>query len=116
MAKAQQVSNIEVGYSVGKGDDAGATGADTARRATASLNKQDLSVVLVFASVSYDLETLLDGICRVVGDVPVLGATTAGEICDNRHEQSVVVVAVASPYIKVRVAIGQNVSNNWRAA
>jgi PAS domain S-box-containing protein len=107
---------IQVGYGLGKGDDSFATGVKAAEQAIANVSEHALSAVLVFASVQYDLGELLSGIHKVVGGVPVLGATTAGEICDGLQQESVVVVALASPYLRVRVGVGQTVSKNWQNA
>ena len=72
--------------------------------------------VLVFASVCYDLEALLGGIHSVFDDVPVLGTTTAGEICDSSQKNSVVVVALASSHLMVQVGVGTGVSRDWQQA
>jgi PAS domain S-box-containing protein len=107
---------IEVGCGLGKGDDAFAAGAQAARQALSGVNQLSLSVVLAFASVRYDLEALLRGIHSAVGEATVLGATTAGEVCNGSQQESVVVVALASPHLDVRVGLGQGVSGNWRQA
>jgi len=52
----------------------------------------------------------------VVGKAPVLGVTTAGEICDSLQQGSVVVVALASPHLHVRVGVGERVSRDWQRA
>jgi PAS domain S-box-containing protein len=108
--------NIEVGYGLGRGTVAFDTGAAAAQQAMTSISKYSLSAVLVFASVQYDLEELLRGIHSVVGDVPVLGTTTAGEICNDSLQNSVVVATLASPYLNVRVGVGKGVSKNWQQA
>lgn len=69
---------LEVGYGVGKGEDALALGTEVTRKALAGIKKCPLSALLVFASVHYQLEELLAGINGVAGNAPVLGATTAG--------------------------------------
>lgn len=107
---------LEVGYGLGKGQNSLATGASSATQAMTGIKECPLAAVLVFGSVSYDLEEVLKGVSDVVGDVPVIGATTAGEICNEPQQGSVVVVALASPYLKVRVGLGQGVSRNWRQA
>ena len=109
-------AKLEIGYGLGKGDDSFATGVETARQALDGMRESALSLVLVFASIRYDLEELLRGVHAVVGDVPVVGATTAGEICNGPHHESVVVVSLASPYLKVRIGVGKGVARNWRQA
>ena len=91
-------TKLEVGYGLGKGEDAFATGVEAAGQALAGIHEHAPAQVTVFASVRYDLEDLLRGVHKVVGDVPVVGATTAGEICNGSHHHSVVVTILASPY------------------
>lgn len=110
------MTKVKVGYGVGREDDAFATGAEAAWQAVTGINGHPLSAVLVFASVRYDLEELLRGIHGVVGEVPVLGTTTAGEICNGLQQESVVVVALASPYLSVQVGVGEGVSRDWQEA
>jgi two-component system sensor histidine kinase/response regulator len=77
---------------------------------------QQLSVVFVFASIRFDLSELLAGVHSIVGQAPVIGNTTAGEICNQPLSQSVVVVVLASPNLSVKLGIGKNVSLNWKNA
>jgi PAS domain S-box-containing protein len=107
---------LEVGYGLGRGQASFTTGARSATQAMTGVKECPLAAVLVFASVKYDLEAVLQGVYSVVGDVPLIGATTAGEICDGPQQESVVVVPLASPYLKVRVGLGEGVSKNWRQA
>ena len=108
--------NLEIGYGTAQGGEALEVGAEAARRALQQIREHPLSVVLVFASVYYNPEKLLRGIRRLTGDAPLVGTTTAGEICNNRQEESVVVVALASPHLRVKVGVGQGVSQNWQWA
>jgi PAS domain S-box-containing protein len=107
---------LEVGYGLGKGRDSFITGVKSATQAMTEIKQCPLAAVLVFASVKYDLAAVLQGVFSVVGDVPLIGATTAGEICNEPQQESVVVVALASPYLKVRVGLGEGVSQNWQQA
>ncbi len=109
-------ANLEVGYGLSKGENAFAVGAEAARQALAGIKEHPISVVQVFASARYDLEELLKGIQEVVGNVPMVGATTAGEICNGVEREAVVVVALASPYLRVKVGVGQGVSKDWQQA
>lgn len=111
-----ETPRIEVGHGVGKNGEASAMGAEAARQALRQITQHPLSAVLVFASVTYDLNKLLRGVHAVVGDVPVLGATTAGEVCNGPEQGSVVAVALASPDLKVRFGVGEGVAGDWRQA
>lgn len=109
-------SPIEVGRGVSNAVDAYQAGARAARDALATISGNPLSAILVFASAHLDLLAALRAVHDVAGDVPVLGATTAGEISDRLHRDSIVVLALASPHLSVRCAIGGSVSRNWQAA
>jgi hypothetical protein len=102
-----QEPNIKVRFGVGRGDHALAVGAEAARQAVTGLDGLSLSAVLVFASVRYDLEVLLQGIHSVTGEAIVLEATTAGEMCSASRQGTVLVVALASPHLSVWVRGGR---------
>jgi hypothetical protein len=76
-------TNIEVGYGLSKRDQSFHAGEEAARQALGSLNKLHPTVALVFASVRYDLPELLSGVASILGNIPTIGSTTAGEICNN---------------------------------
>ena len=107
---------IRVGCATGIGEDSFCTGAKTAREALCQVGEEPLSAVIVFAPVSYDLKQLLAGIHEVVGDVPVFGATSGGEICNGVYANSVAVTILASPFLKVRLGLGERVSEDWQQA
>jgi hypothetical protein len=109
-------AKLEIGYGLGKGGDAFATGVEAARQALGSILEHAPSLVLLFASVRYDLEELLRGVHSVVGEVLVVGASTSGEICNGPHRESVVVTILASPYLEVSVGVGERVSQGWQQA
>jgi len=112
----QPSANLQVGYGTATGEQALAVGQQAARQAVQGIKPESLTAVLVFASVRYDLPELLRGIQEEVGQAPVLGATTAGEICGGPQRESVVIVALASPYLAVRVGVGQGVAADWQHA
>jgi hypothetical protein len=66
--------------------------------------------------VRHDLDAVIEGVRTVTGDVPLVGASTAGEICRRDHRESVVVGVLASPFLRVRVGVGRDVSRDWRRA
>jgi hypothetical protein len=73
-------------------------------------------VVLVYASVHFELSEVLRGVHTITGDTLVIGCTTAGELLNGMHHEHVVVVILASSYLEVHAAVGQNVSKDWQAA
>lgn len=109
-------TNIEIGCGFSTGADSYVAGNEAAQKAVAGFMKCKASLVLVFASVRYDLEEMLRGIRDVVQGVPILGTTGAGEICNGVRVGSVVVVVLASPYIRVAAGVGEKVSLSWENA
>ena len=107
---------IEVGTAVETGPDSFAAAARATRRACASVLSHALSVVFVYASTTHDLPAVLRGVASVVGDAPVIGATTAGAICGGAHLNGIVVCVWASPHMILRQGIGRNVSAGWERA
>ena len=110
-------TNLEVGYGMAKGKDAEAVGRKATRQALKAIKEHPLSLVQVFASPQYDPEALLRGVHQVIGPESLLiGASTIGEILNGVHQRAVVVVALASPYLQVKVAVGRGVSQDWEGA
>lgn len=109
-------SRIETGYGTASGISSFETGMKAAKQAVKSIHLYEISVVLVYTSVEYNLQEVLQGIKYIVGEAPVLGTSTAGEICSGCYKGTVTVVALASPFLKVHCGIGTNVSENWQAS
>jgi signal transduction histidine kinase len=113
---------VEVGLAVRADADAEVAGNAAAQQALSTLTRNAPSVVLAFASVKLDVEAVVRGISAAIGEVPIVGATTAvsygrgGEIMNGEHSDGVVVAAVASPHLAVRVGVGEHVSRSWHAA
>lgn len=114
--KKEQQQAMEVGYGMTKGMSSYSGGVAAAKQALSSIQVHDVSAVLVFVSIVYNLEEVLRGINSIVGVVPVVGTTTAGEICNEMHTETILVVALASPFLRVHCGIGRNVSKDWRRA
>jgi signal transduction histidine kinase len=107
---------IETGYGIAKGSSSFETGQNAAKMALKAIHKYRISAVMVYASVKYDLPQVLKGISLIVGDAPIVGSTTAGEICNGVQEETVLVVILASPFLKVHCGLGTEVSKNWRTS
>ena len=107
---------IEFGAGVSQDPDSYEAGVTAANGALKNIRQYPISVVLVYASVHYNLDQVLTGIGFAVGDVLILGTTTAGEILNDTFHQSVTVVVIASPYLSVHAAVGNGVSDDWRKA
>lgn len=107
---------IETGYGIATGSSSFETGRSAAKKALESILKHNISAVIVHASAGYNLSEVLQGISEIVGDAPIFGTSTAGEICNGAHHGTVLVVVLASPYLKVHCGIGRGVSTDWRCA
>jgi two-component system, cell cycle sensor histidine kinase and response regulator CckA len=111
-----QCRSLETGTGASSIADAREAGREAARQALGGIQKHPLSGVLVFASVRYDLPQLLEGVRDVSGGAPLFGATTAGEIHEGIRKKSVVVAALASPWLRFHAAVGKAVSSDWKKA
>src|SRR5436189_6467178 len=96
---------VEVGCGVSTSDGSFEAGVASATEASASLTTHLPSVVFVCASERHNLEEVLRGVHAVFRGVPVMGTTTAGEICNTSYERSVVVSTIASPHVLVRCVV-----------
>ncbi|MCA2212246.1 FIST signal transduction protein [Jidongwangia harbinensis] len=74
---------LPVGSGTSSLDDATAAGTAAAHTAMAGLNGADPGLVIVYASIRYDLTELLAAVRAVTGDTPLVGATTAGQFSDG---------------------------------
>ena len=81
-------------------------------RAAAEQALQELgvepSVMLVFGSPRYEGASVLDGISDVARAVPLIGASCAFQVADRLLENSLVVLAIGSPLIDVRIGAVKN--------
>jgi hypothetical protein len=87
--------HIQIGNGHSIADDSYSAGIEAATSAIESIAAFPISVVLVFASVRYNFSKLLKGVGSIVGKVPVIGSSTAGEIYNQPFNRSVVVVVLA---------------------
>jgi hypothetical protein len=72
-------------------------------------------LAVVFASCEYDLDQLLAGIREQLGDVPLIGCSTAGEIATSGPgDASVVVAAMGGDGLEVATGSGLGASTRLR--
>src|ERR1700687_3065674 len=116
MNPLQSQSSVRIGYGLAREGDSFNAGMEAAREALTEIGDEPISAVLVFSSVQHELSALLSGIRQVTGSAPLIGVSTAGEICNGVHKRSAVVVVLASPYLKVHIGVGNDVSADWRHA
>ena len=70
---------LRCGIGTSEDPDAGRAGRSAAATALAGLTGAPAALILVYASVRYDLTELLDGVRAVTGDTPLAGATSSGQ-------------------------------------
>jgi len=97
----------------GKGIDLGKR---AATQALSQLSKYKPSLAIVFACPELDLEAIQEGVLEVIGECPLIGTSTAGEIANGLITRGVVAAIIASPHIKVSVGMGTGVSRNYEKA
>lgn len=110
----QALAESGVGYS--RQSDGFRAGREAAANAQEKTRNYRGALALVFASPQYDAGAVLRGVNEVLPAVPVIGASTAGELYNGLHTGGVEVVLIASPYLTMQGAVGRNVSHSWRAA
>lgn len=88
-----------------------------AAAATEALNERSAALVIVFASDSYDLETLVAAINDSADDAPLIGCSTAGEIATSTAGHSgVVVAALGGEGFKVATSVRRDLSRRLRGS
>lgn len=91
-------------------------GRKAATEALAQLSNFKPTLTIVFVSSEVDIEEVNRGVAEIVGDCPVIGTSTAGEIADGYFTRSVIVTVIASPHLRVRVGIGKHVASDYKKA
>jgi hypothetical protein len=91
-----------------------AAGAAAAAQAMIGL---DPALLVVFASVRYDLAALLDAVVAHAGDVPLIGCSTAGEIAAaGPGDSGVVVTALGGPGFSIETTVARDAGDDLRRA
>ena len=97
--------------------DASTAGGEAAERAVAG---RVPTLLLVYASMGYDLERLLDGVRAQAGPATVIaGCTTLGEVVPGRADPTasgVVVAALGGAGLEVNARVGRRVTDGRREA
>ena len=104
---------LACGHSVGS--DAFSAGAAATREAIG--DHDDVRLLIVFCSDSYDLPALVRGIASASGDAPLIGCSTAGEIATaGPADASIVVTALGGPGFTVQIGAARGASKDLRLA
>jgi hypothetical protein len=101
-----------------QGVDAYTVGANAYQDALNTLDDTSADVGIVFASVEYDQQKMLNGIRSVCGTTVIVGASTAGEITTlgplNKH--SVAVMLLKSDRMRFFAGVGNDIAHGARSA
>ncbi|MFH0852237.1 MAG: FIST N-terminal domain-containing protein [bacterium] len=105
---------IYAGVGRSSSPDPKAAGDQATQAALRQLNQKP-NILIVFSSVVYDQQKLIEGIKGVSPDTPIAGCSDAGEITtDGPTTKSVAVMALASPDVKFIIGIGHGVKADSR--
>ena len=100
---------------VGESADTDSAAAGASARAAALAGRDDVCLLIVFASAAHDLPALLRGIAP--GHVPLVGCSTAGEIgSSGPGDRGVVVLALGGPGFAVCTRVARDASTRLRDA
>lgn len=91
--------------------DSNHAGVDAARSALTKLGGVKPSIVFAFSSIQYNQEQVLNGLKSVLGDVPIVGGSAAGEIISwSTAFDAVNVMAIASDQVTFKTGMSTNVA------
>ena len=109
------MSNLLVGVGESSNKDSFEAGQEAASEAL-SKHGGTPEVLIIFGSARFQHKPLLAGVISVVGDIPMVGGTTAGEISTSGFTtQSVVIMALSSKTLKFTTGISKNMSQDETA-
>lgn len=110
--------SIKASVGLSEGEDAYAVGANAAQDAIDRLGAAEPNAVIVFSSVAYDQQKMLDGVRSVTKEATLVGCSTAGEITTDgpakRH--SVAVMALKTDGISFYAGVGENIAKGAKEA
>jgi len=103
--------SIKAGVGIAQGEDAYTAGANACQEAFDKLGESSPNVVLVFSSVEYDQEKMLQGVRSVSRDAILVGCSTAGEITTEgpAKHHSVAVMALRGDGVSFFAGVGEHI-------
>ena len=108
-------TRVGVGHS--RQPDSYRAGQEAAGKAMDTLGQPRADLLLVFASIRFDQESLLHGVASVAPSTWMAGCSTAGEILsEGPSRRSVAVMAIRSDTLQVATGLGSRISLNSRLA
>ncbi len=113
-----ETKGIKASVGSASGDDAYAVGVNACQDAIDQLGDANPDLLIVFSSVKYDQQKMLDGVRSVAPQALLVGSSTSGEITTQGplKDKSIAVMAIKSPEIKYFAGVGQHILENPREA
>lgn len=114
----ENIKGIKAGVGKDFGEDSYVVGVNACQEAIDQLGDKTPDLLIVFSSVKYDQEKMLNGVRSVAPNAILVGSSTSGEIVTQGplKDHSVAVMAIKSPEIKYFVGVGENILQNPREA
>lgn len=113
-----ETKGIKASVGTAYGDDSYLVGANACQDAIEQLGDKNPDLLIVFSSVKYDQQKMLNGVRSVAPGALLVGSSTSGEITTQGplKEHSVTIMAIKSPEIKYFVGVGEDIASNPRSA
>ncbi len=93
--------------------DSKACGQKAARAAWEKIGKERVDLAIVFAATKYKYAEVLAGIKAELGEVPLIGCSTAGEFCDGLvSDKAVVIMLLHGDSVRFSVGHGKGLRAN----
>ena len=107
---------IEYGVGFSKDGTDAEKGRIAASKALSGVKRFSPTFALAFIPAECDVPQVHFGIIEVLGECPLLGTSTAGEIVNAELSDTVVVLVMATSHMWVHVGMGHHVSKDYRKA
>lgn len=114
----EKTTGIKAGVGTSSGDDPYAVGVNACQDAIEQLADKAPDLLIVFSSVKYDQDKMLNGVRSVAPNALLFGSSTSGEIATAGpvKERSVTIMAIKSPEVKYFLGVGENIAGSPQAA
>jgi HD-GYP domain-containing protein (c-di-GMP phosphodiesterase class II)/uncharacterized protein YigA (DUF484 family) len=91
--------SVEFGFGISTKGNSVEAGRSVAQGASKKIRRETPCLALLFVSCDRDLDQVVRGVREVLGQVPVYGITTAGEIYNRNYDGSVLLFLIASSHV-----------------
>lgn len=108
---------IQAGVGKSKNQDSKKAGAEAAQQALDQIQGAKPDLVMVFASVQFEQEQVLQGVRGIAKEALLVGCSDSGEIITQGPDsKSVVAMVLSAPEIEFAIGVGKNIKTDSRAA